>query len=100
MIARLCNKPGCGQLGAHTHADGRASAAMRGYDRKWQRLRLMQLSREPLCREHAHRNELVEATEVDHIIPLSLGGANGPENLQSLCKRCHSEKTFRENKCS
>lgn len=29
---------------------------------------------------------------VDHIIPLALGGNNGPKNLQLLCKHCNSSK--------
>ena len=37
------------------------------------------------------------ATEVDHIIPLRHGGGNKLENLQSLCKSCHSSKTAVEN---
>ena len=31
--------------------------------------------------------------EVDHIIPLALGGTNGLRNLQALCVPCHAQKT-------
>ncbi len=70
---------------------------------RWRKLRRYALSREPLCRdpfgEHAEWSEVVSATEVDHIVPrrvrrkleLSL------ENLQALCKRCHSRKTKAES---
>lgn len=34
---------------------------------------------------------------MDHITPLSKGGSKGSENLQSLCKPCHSKKTREEN---
>lgn len=38
-------------------------------------------------------------TDVDHIKPISEGGGMiDPENLQTLCKKCHNEKTRKENK--
>lgn len=56
------------------------------------------LEGEPLCR-HCRRKGLVRlAEELDHIVPLHLGGAVwDPRNLQPLCKRCHSVKTRKEN---
>ena len=36
--------------------------------------------------------------EVDHKIPLHLGGGNNDENLWWLCRRCHSLKTESEHK--
>ena len=60
------------------------------------------LSREPLCRdsfgEHAEWSEVVSATEVDHIVPrrVRAGLELSLENLQALCKRCHSRKTKAE----
>jgi 5-methylcytosine-specific restriction endonuclease McrA len=32
--------------------------------------------------------------QIDHKIPLCLGGSNDSENLQALCLNCHAEKTF------
>jgi len=29
---------------------------------------------------------------VDHVMPLALGGSNGPENLQYLCRPCNQSK--------
>jgi 5-methylcytosine-specific restriction endonuclease McrA len=34
-----------------------------------------------------------QAWDIDHIIPLALGGTNEPNNLQILCRTCHREKT-------
>lgn len=77
----------------------RGSSAQRGYDYRWQRLRRMQLARYPLCADpdQVHAGQPVPAEEVDHIIPLSKGGTHAFDNLQSLCKSCHSRKTARES---
>ncbi len=42
---------------------------------------------------------------VDHIVPVSLGGGDGVDNLQTLCKTCNerkgngSTKDYRGRKC-
>lgn len=37
--------------------------------------------------------------EVDHVVPLALGGSNSDFNLQWLCKEpCHREKSEREER--
>lgn len=38
------------------------------------------------------------AVEVDHIIPVCLGGTGDQENLRALCKSCHLEETNRLRK--
>ena len=104
-----CYKVGCPNLvekgqtycDAHAHLkkqwkqnydDKRQSAAKRGYDRRWQKVRKIKLITDPLC-EHCG----AVATEVDHITPLKRGGDNSMDNLQSLCKPCHSRKTIAED---
>jgi len=79
----------------------RGSAAARGYGATWRKLRKMVLARRPLCEDpfgiHEARDEVVASTEVDHIVPLRDGGGNELDNLQALCKSCHSRKTARED---
>ena len=81
------------------YEEGRPSAARRGYGRDWRRLRAMYLRRNPLCEDPfgIHGGAVVAAYEVDHIVPLSRGGGNDWDNLQALCKSCHSRKTARES---
>lgn len=59
--------------------------------KRWYRLRFYQLQKQPLCEFHLKRNQVVSASIVDHIIPHKGDGAifHDPDNLQSLCKRCH-----------
>lgn len=81
---------------ANLYDDRRGSAASRGYGREWQRLRLMVLRREPLCRTCAEQGIVTPATDVDHIIPKRDGGPDSFENLQPLCHSHHSQKTATE----
>lgn len=61
----------------------------------WRRLRHAVLVGQPWCKMcHDIRGIMRRATEVDHIIPISIGGATeDPVNLQPLCSRCHWMKT-------
>ena len=63
-----------------------------GYGRRWQRLRLMVLARDPICKI-CNREPSVD---VDHIIPKEDGGPDSMENLQGACHSCHSKKTMKE----
>jgi 5-methylcytosine-specific restriction endonuclease McrA len=47
------------------------------------------------CRE-AQPNQELEEYDIDHIIPLHLGGTEGLDNLQALCPGCHRRKTDQE----
>ena len=65
--------------------------------RLWRRLRAQILHRDnwrcQVCGRPAGR------AEVDHIEPLQDGGATiFPENLQTICRGCHIDKTRRENR--
>lgn len=63
----------------------------------WQKLRLVILRGEPLCRLCKADGRTTAATVVDHIRPLSDGGTDAMANLQPLCKACHDRKTMRES---
>lgn len=89
------------QLPRHDTApreDHRESAAARGYDATWRRLRLMKLARNPLCEPCERAGLLTVAIEVHHVKPLSEGGERlSLANLESLCRACH-ERTKRGRK--
>ena len=68
--------------------------------REWRdRVRPMQLLDFPICQICEKNDKIVEAVQVDHIIPLEQGGAAfDRDNLQSLCFRCHVIKSAEENR--
>jgi len=88
---------------AHTtqYEQDRGSAAVRGYDARWRRLRKMFLAANPLCADiygdHARDGQVVAAIDVDHILPRAAGGQDDWDNLQALCPSCHSKKTAIED---
>ena len=71
----------------------RGSAAQRGYDSQWMKVRMMKLCMDPLCEEHLRKGEIVKAEMIHHIKPINEGGDRlDMENLMSLCFKCHEEK--------
>jgi len=103
-----CAYPGCPALAeaggrycaAHkakankAEQERRGTSTQRGYGSRWQRLRVLVLARDPVCR-YPGCAEL--STDVDHIVPKSQGGADAMDNLQGLCHEHHSLKTARED---
>ena len=73
----------------------RASAPKRGYGHQWAKIRRMVLRRQPICITPGC-NSL--ATEVDHIKAKRQGGTDSMDNLQGLCKACHSRKSAGEGR--
>ena len=51
------------------------------------------LKKKGICSACSLKIEAGKAWDIDHILPLALGGANEPKNLQILCKPCHQSKT-------
>ncbi len=96
-----CSVPGCPNVAIrggrcaeharqyrHQAEQRRPSAATRGYDAKWRRIRASFLRHHPYCAICG-----AEATVVDHVLPLSQGGTHEWANLQPLCVSCHNRKT-------
>lgn len=54
------------------------------------------LDEEPLCRACLAQNVTRASVEVDHIVPLHLGGSDRRSNKQGLCAPCHRAKTAAE----
>ena len=102
---RPCSAPGCPTLTGsarcqiHQRARNgeRGTTKERGYGDVWPRVRTIVLAEEPFCRVCLTVDQVTPATEVDHILPLSQGGARlDRTNLQPLCGNCHRIKTRAE----
>lgn len=49
------------------------------------------------CQDCGTKAKHIEDLECDHIIPISLGGAEfDKDNLQTLCSECHKKKTAKD----
>lgn len=69
--------------------DHRGSAYARGYDADWRAVRETVLREEPCCTFCPR-----PATIVDHITPLTAGGARlDRSNLRPVCRECHTHLT-------
>ena len=61
--------------------------------RRGRRIREQVKQEEPLCLVCLANGIVKAAEEVDHIVPLHLGGTNELTNMQGLCRACHDIKT-------
>lgn len=105
---RPCRHAGCGALTREGYCERhrpthrrRISADYHGWYNLpiWtDRLRPQHLLAEPFCRACAARGDRVRATVVDHIQPHrgDWQRFTDPDNLQSLCKFHHDQKTALE----
>lgn len=110
---KLCANPACSVLVdrgrcaacARTADRQRGTAQARGYDSRWATYARQWRQRYTLCgmradgqlyAEHSRcvqQGRVQTAECVDHIVPLSRGGAQyDPHNLQSLCVACNTAK--------
>lgn len=51
-----------------------------------------------LCQACLERGLVTAAEHVDHIVPLSAGGADTDENKRCLCASCHKAKSRAEQR--
>ena len=51
------------------------------------------LKRKGICAACTQKIDAGKAWDIDHILPMALGGTNEPHNLQILCRSCHRAKT-------
>jgi len=99
-----CRHPGCPTLVPHpgrctTHDRGykaklRTSYTWEDYGSEWRKIRVRVLQSQPTCQAPGCNKQ---ATDVDHIVPLRLGGTHERSNLQALCHSHHSTKTVTES---
>jgi 5-methylcytosine-specific restriction protein A len=71
---------------------------VRRHSSRWEALRQQVLRADWYCVACAAAGRVSYATEVDHIVPRTRGGADALENLQGLCRACHARKTGREGR--
>ncbi|WP_204806303.1 HNH endonuclease [Mycobacterium riyadhense] len=74
----------------------RTASSQRTGKTAWKRLRNQVLQRDGHQCQIKGPGCLVHADQVDHIVPVHLGGTDDPSNAQSCCKPCHDWKTARE----
>ena len=81
------------------------SRQARGYDKKWDRIRQQVIKRDyGQCQECKRQGRVTVGREVDHIVSKAKSKVLGwtrsmvdaLSNLELLCKRCHDEKTARD----
>lgn len=95
----------CAECGVDTIADAEAFRAMYAEEAKantgrdWYGFSTWQLYRCPKALEYLRERKIGENRafgdwwDADHIIPLAEGGANGVDNLRTLCVDCHKKHT-------
>lgn len=85
-----------------TEKEGRTHVSQAGFYNNiaWKKLRNKLISEEPVCVLCAKEGLVVQATVIDHIIPLTLDNmwkiGLDESNLQPLCTPCHITKTNRD----
>ena len=106
-LHRTCSYPGCFERTTERYCPAHKSLAAREYDqsrrdpnhnsrygRRWRKIRALYIAKHPLCELCLLDGFHTPATDVHHIVHPDDGGSNADENLQALCKPCHSRITL------
>ena len=105
LMGHACSHPRCSAIvrtkycDEHKHIqsdvlrDTRGTTSEQGYGTTWQKVRKIHLFKNPLCEVCKQQGIVKPANEVHHKNALRNGGTNEVDNLQSLCKSCHSKRT-------
>lgn len=72
-------------------ASGAKAKRARGRAGAEQRRR--RLAAEPNCRDCAAEGVQRPAAEIDHIVPISMGGTDTDDNVRALCRPCHAVRS-------
>ena len=97
----VCSEPGCPELTRNTYCEQHAPKPWASSTRKdrvisggAQQKRAARIMRQHHAICHVCGQP---GAEVDHIIPLAEGGADGESNLAPICIGCHVQKTAAES---
>ena len=97
-----CRYPGCPNLTEALYCETHKTLVNQQYDKykrsetrsryqgNWARIRRAYIQAHPYCEICFDEGRMIPANLVHHKIPLAEGGTNAADNLQSLCKSCHS----------
>ncbi len=100
VVSGRCPKHSSQKQHNDNHSGHRAAARLFYASRLWRATSAAFLAEHPLCQRCLEQKpaRYTPSRETDHRVPMSRGGAPLDwQNLQALCKSCHSAKTRREN---
>jgi 5-methylcytosine-specific restriction endonuclease McrA len=94
-----CSAAGC--MATASRTTGRCPAHPKpartprpGTGRRWLATRGRVLRRDNwTCQHCGHRDVTGASLEVDHVLPVARGGSDELDNLRTLCRPCHRERT-------
>lgn len=107
--ATPCRHPSCPELSQSRYCPSHTKQAdfeyrrwqrdpkiNRRYNSAWRKIRNAYITAHPLCEQCEAAGRVTPAAEVHHVLPLEHGGTHDEDNLQALCKPCHSRQTARD----